>query len=444
MTFDELPIKKQLKNALKDNGFTQPTPIQEQSFSVIRSGKDLLGIAQTGTGKTLAYLLPLLEDIPFQKIPTPRVLIIVPTRELVVQVTEQVKWLTEYMSIKTIGIYGGVNINTQKIELLDGCDVLVSTPRRLYDLVLANAISLRTVKKVVIDEVDVMLDLGFRVQLQHLFDLLPEKRQSVMFSATMTDDVEAIIDQHFIAPEKISIAVSGTPLENINQYSFRVKNFYTKVNLLKHLIEDKEEFSKVIVFASSRRHADLIFDLMEEDFSPEACVIHSNKSQNARLQAMEEFDNGEKRILITTDVMARGIDLSSVTQVINIDTPQFPENYMHRIGRTGRAKKKGSSYLFYTEKEAEWKQAIEDLMQLKIESLSFPTGVEKASQMLPEEKESDDLVVKHHARNDKSTGPKGESTHQKKAKNLKTNQGSSLKKKKDNKLKRKKYKRRKK
>ena len=188
-SFQDLGLTRQLQNAMDDLGFEKPTPIQEQSYSVVLSGKDIVGIAQTGTGKTLAYMLPILRDLKFSKQINPRVLVLVPTRELVLQVVQNIEDFTKYMSVRVLGVYGGTNINTQAQMVLRGTDVIVATPGRLYDLVLGNSLQLKSVKKLIIDEVDVMLDLGFRTQIQNIFELMPERRQNIMYSATMTDDV---------------------------------------------------------------------------------------------------------------------------------------------------------------------------------------------------------------------------------------------------------------
>ena len=334
-SFDQFNLKKQLRNAISEIGFVSPTPIQEKAFSVVLSGKDVLGIAQTGTGKTLAYSLPILEEMKYSDQKNPRALIVVPTRELVIQVVNQINQLTEFMSIRTLGIYGGVNIKTQRVNLMEGSDIIVATPGRVYDLILEQSLAVKGIKKVVIDEVDVMLDLGFRPQLMNILELLPERRQNIMFSATMTDHVDELIDDYFVAPTKISIAVSGTPLDNIHQECYSVENFFTKVNLLKHLLQNHEEFSKVLVFVAHKRMADRVYEEIVGDFVDQIGIIHSNKSQNFRIQSIEDFDTGHKRVLIATDIMARGLDLDKISHVINFDTPDFPENYMHRIGRTG-------------------------------------------------------------------------------------------------------------
>lgn len=425
-TFEQFKLSNPLRNALDDLGFNSPTPIQEKAFSVIRSGKNVIGISQTGTGKTLAFMLPLLEGLSYSKQKAPRILVLVPTRELVLQLVEQIELFSKYMSLDILGIYGGTNINTQKKAVQEGCDIIVATPGRLYDLVISGDLKLKTVKKLVIDEVDVMLDLGFRFQLNNLFELLPENRQNVMFSATMTEEIDDLIADFFVAPERISIAVSGTPLDNIEQTTYAMPNFYTKVNLLNMILQDQEEFKKVLIFVSGKKNADRIFDKLEEHFSEELGIIHSNKTQNFRQKAIEKFEEGSNRILISTDVMARGLDLDQISHVINFNTPLFPENYMHRIGRTGRAEHRGKSILLYTPLEEEAKLAIEVLMDYSIPEIPFPEELEVARQLTPAER-PEGYVFKNPDRNKKTAETGGASFHEKKAKNRKTNQGGKYK-----------------
>jgi len=422
-SFDEFKISNQLQYAIEDLGFENPTPIQEKAFPVVMSGKDVIGIAQTGTGKTFAYMLPILQGLKFSKQVNPRVLVMVPTRELVVQVVEEIAKFSKYMNIRVEGVYGGTNINRQKEALAQGTDIIVATPGRLYDLVISRAVQLKAVKKLVIDEVDVMLDLGFRFQLNNIFELLPERRQNIMFSATMTDEIETLIQDFFRGTEKVSVAVSGTPLENIDQSCYSVPNFYTKINLLHHILKDKEVFKKVLVFVSNKKSADLLYTVLTENFKDDVCVIHSNKTQNYRLRSIEEFEEGVHRILVTTDVMARGLDLDKISHVFNFDTPAFPENYMHRIGRTGRAEEKGSAILFFTEKEKENKEAIEELMKMEIPQHDFPEEVEVSKQLTSEEQPRVIEPDNPHKRLDEDAP--GASFHEKKEKNKKTNQGGS-------------------
>lgn len=424
-TFKNFKLLNQLHYAIDDLGFQNPTPIQKEAFPVILSGKDVVGIAQTGTGKTFAYMLPILQDLKFIKQDNPRVLIIVPTRELVLQVVENIESFAKYINVRVLGVYGGVNINTQKQIVAKGSDIIVATPGRLYDLVLSRALQLKSIKKLVIDEVDVMLDLGFRFQLTNIFELLPERRQNIMFSATMTDDITALIDDFFMSPSKISIAVSGTPLDNISQHCYAVRNFYTKVNLLTFLLKDKDLYSKVLVFVSNKKSADALAELLEETYFSQISVIHSNKSQNYRIRSIQEFNEGTNRILIATDVMARGLDLDKITHVINFDTPNFPENYMHRIGRTGRAKEEGKTILFFTENEKKAKEEIETLMDYAIPLVDFPTEVEISTELRPEERPKN-FGLNDPKRNVKIATPTG-GFHEKKDKNKKENLGGSYK-----------------
>ncbi|PKA84148.1 ATP-dependent RNA helicase RhlE [Ulvibacter sp. MAR_2010_11] len=424
-SFDDFKISKQLQYAITDLGFEKPTPIQSEAFSIIVSGKDVVGIAQTGTGKTFAYMLPILQMLPFAKQIQPRVLVLVPTRELVVQVVEEIEKFGKYSDIKVLGVYGGTNINRQKEALALGADIVVATPGRLYDLVLCRALQLKAIKKLVIDEVDVMLDLGFRFQLTNIFELLPERRQNIMFSATMTEEIETLINDFFIGTHKIAVAVSGTPLENIAQSSYAVPNFYTKANLLVNLLQDATTFNKVLVFVSNKKSADLLFNVLNEHFNDELCVIHSNKTQNYRLRSIKQFDEGKNRILVTTDVMARGLDLDEISHVVNFDTPAFPENYMHRIGRTGRAEKEGTSLLFYTEKETKHKEAIEALMDMKIPEKDVPSEVKISKQLAPEEQPQ--LTEPNNPHKPSGDYVPGAGFHEKKEKNAKENQGGSYK-----------------
>ena len=425
LTFDEFKISTPLRNAIADLGFETPRPIQAKAFPVILSGKDMVGIAQTGTGKTFAYMLPLLQMLPFSKEIHPRILVLVPTRELVVQVVSEIEKFGQYSSIKVAGVYGGTNMNRQKEVLAEGVDIVVATPGRLYDLALSKALRLKSIKKLVIDEVDVMLDLGFRFQLTNIMDLLPERRQNIMFSATMTDEVDHLIQDYFISPENVTVALSGTPLDTISQACYAVPNFYTKANLLVELLKDNDLYNKVLVFVSNKKDADRLFSVLDEFYGSEICLVHSNKTQNYRLRSIRQFNEGSNRILVTTDVMARGLDLDQISHVINFDTPSYPENYMHRIGRTGRSEAKGSALLFYTEKEIPAKEAIEELMNIKIPEMEFPTHVEVATQLTPAETpkiiEADNPTKRQE---DDLAGP---GFHEKKEKNKQINQGGSYK-----------------
>ncbi|HKX85797.1 MAG TPA: DEAD/DEAH box helicase [Flavobacterium sp.] len=386
-SFEQFNLPKSLQKAIDDLQLTTPTPIQEKSFSVVMSGRDMMGIAQTGTGKTYAYLLPLLKQYKFVNTFNPRIMILVPTRELVVQVVEEVEKLTQYMSVRTLGIYGGVNINTQKNQVYQGIDILVGTPGRIMDLSLDGVLSLQEVTKLVIDEFDEMLNLGFRPQLTSILAMLKPKRQNILFSATMTDEVDEILNDYFDFPEEVSLAPSGTPLEKIEQLSYHVPNFNTKVNLLKHLLNTDESLDKILVFVNNKKIADMLLDKIEADFPGQFGVIHSNKSQNYRLLTMQDFQNGTLRGLITTDVMARGLDISSISHVINFEMAEIPEQYIHRIGRTGRADASGIAISFIAPREEDIKVEAELLMEKEITILDMPSEVEISTQLIGPEKE---------------------------------------------------------
>lgn len=417
-TFLDFDLPKSLQKAIDELGFTNPTPIQIKSMPVILSGRDMMGIAQTGTGKTFAYLLPILKHWKFQNTHTPRVLILVPTRELVVQVAEEVVKLTQYMSVRTLGVYGGVNINTQKTAVYQGVDILVGTPGRVMDLALDNIVRFDEIQKLVIDEFDEMLNLGFRFQVTSILSMLKAKRQNILFSATMTDDVDDMLDEYFDFPVEVSLAPSGTPLEKITQIGYKVPNFLTKINLLKELLHSDDSMSRLLVFINNKKTADLVFNALEEEFPEQFGLIHSNKSQNYRLNTMASFQAGEIRGIVTTDVMARGLDISDITHVINMEFPEVPEQYIHRIGRTGRADKTGVALSFVSPKEEEIQIEAEILMEKEIEFLTLPNIVIE-EKLLEFEKEK--KKMKMLLKRPKKEG--GEAFHEKKNKNKKVNLG---------------------
>lgn len=422
-TFEKFNLPKSVQKAIDELGFVTPTPIQEKSFAVIMSGRDMMGIAQTGTGKTFAYLLPLLKLYKFTPTNTPKIVILVPTRELVVQVVEEVEKLTKYISVSTLGIFGGVNINTQKKAVYEGVDILVGTPGRTMDLALDAVIRFDETQKLVIDEFDEMLNLGFRTQLTALLAMMKTKRQNILFSATMTDEVDAVLNDFFDFPEEVTLAASGTPLENITQITYNVPNFNTKVNLLKHLLETNESMERVLVFVNNKKISDMLHTRIEEDFEGQFGVIHSNKSQNYRLSTMAEFQEGNLRGLITTDIMARGLDISNISHVINFELPEFPELYMHRIGRTGRADATGTAISFITPREEEFKVEVEVLMNTELAIADFPEEVEVSSKLI--EPEKDKQPIKFLMKKQKLTGDGA--FHEKDKKNKKVNLGGPSK-----------------
>ncbi len=422
-TFEQFNLPKSVQKAIDELGFTIPTPIQEKSFSVIMSGRDMMGIAQTGTGKTFAYLLPLLKLYKFTPTETPKIVILVPTRELVVQVVEEVEKLTKYMSVRTLGIYGGVNINTQKKSVYQGIDILVGTPGRTMDLALDNVIRFEETAKLVIDEFDEMLNLGFRAQLTSILAMMKPKRQNILFSATMTEEVDAVLNDFFDFPEEVTLAASGTPLENIKQITYNVPNFNTKVNLLKYLLETDDTMDRVLVFVNNKKISDMLHERIEEHFEGQFGVIHSNKSQNYRLSTMASFQEGNLRGIITTDIMARGLDISNISHVINFEIPEYPELYMHRIGRTGRADATGTAISLFTPREEEFKIEAELLMNMELDVENLPDEVEISTVLIAPEK--DKQAIKFLLKKPKLDGDGA--FHDKSKKNKKVNLGGPSK-----------------
>lgn len=419
MTFNDLNLSTPLERAIEEMGLTEPTTIQHKVFPIVMSGRDVCGIAQTGTGKTFAYLLPCLRLWKFSKENAPQMLVLVPTRELVVQVTDAIKSLTPYMSVEVAGIYGGVNMNTQQLALRNKTDIIVATPGRLYDLMLNQAFKKTSIKRLVIDEMDEMLNLGFRTQLKNILDLLPEKRQNLLFSATITEEVEALINDFFTAPERVEAAPTGTPLDNIEQQLYKVPNYFTKINLLQLLLNEEEQMSKVLIFTASKALADDLYEVMEQAFPEKVGVIHSNKEQNHRFRTVQFFKEGQYRFIIATDIVARGIDIAEVTHVINFDLPDTPENYIHRIGRTGRADKKGISISFATEKEQPYLDKIEDLMKLAVPVVELPAHLEISTVLRPDEEPK--VYMKTIQLKIPSKEESGPAFHPKSAKNSKVN-----------------------
>jgi ATP-dependent RNA helicase RhlE len=419
MKFSDLNLNGPLLKALNELDLISPTTIQQKAFSPVMAGKDVLGIAQTGTGKTFAYLLPMLRMWQYKEKKYPEILVVVPTRELVAQVVSETQKLITFMNFRVAGAFGGANIKSQMAEISEGVDLVVATPGRLLDLLLNGTIKSNAIKKLVIDEVDEMLNLGFRSQIQNILDMLPVKRQTLMFTATLLPEVELFINQNFRSPQKIEAAPSGSALTNISQVGYKVPNFNTKMNFLQHLLLKDTNMTKVLIFASGKKIADEIHERLQLQFDHELAVIHGNKNQNTRFNTVEDFDAGKCRILVATDLMARGLDVSEVTHVINIDVPPVAENYMHRIGRTGRAGKKGIAITFVSDADKENKIAVETLMGRKIAMKKMPDEIEISDVLIPEEIPVVNMKI-IEVRRPKQVA-KGKSHHEKKDKNKKVN-----------------------
>jgi ATP-dependent RNA helicase RhlE len=387
ITFEELKLTKSVQKAITEIGFTTPTPIQEEAIPAIKSGRDLLGIAQTGTGKTAAYILPILTHLVKAEGEDPRVVILVPTRELSIQVGEDIEELAQFTNIRSVAIYGGVGWTKHADLITPGIDILVATPGRLIDLYHHNVLSFKKIKILVIDEADRMLDMGFMPQLRTILEYLPMRKQNLLFSATFNEKVEKMTEEFLDIPMRIEVAPSATPVEMVKQLVYHVPNFRTKLNLTAHLLLDEEVFSKVIVFCKTKIAAESVFKVIKRRSEGEKRILHSNKGQSTRINAINAFKNDEVRILISTDLSARGIDASKVTHVINFDSPVNYDDYIHRIGRTARAGNLGVAITMLDPSE-EWHfKNIEEIIRMSIPVYDIPEGVEISGTDIDESQE---------------------------------------------------------
>ena len=374
--FDEFKLNRQLLNAVEEAGFVEATPIQEKAIGPVLSGQDLFGIAQTGTGKTAAYVLPMLMKLKYAQGENPRALILVPTRELALQIEEQVKLFSTYTDLRTVVIFGGIGPKTQKEQIAKGLDILVATPGRFLDLYLAGDINNRSLQFLVLDEADKMMDMGFIGSIHRILEVVPRKRQNLLFSATMSDLVQKIAGDFLKNPLTIEVAAQATPAQTVTQILYAVPNFKTKINLLQYLLKNDAEFKRLIIFCKTKTVADNITNFISRRFGEEAVrVIHANKGQNTRINSINSFKEGNIRALVATDVASRGIDVSEVSHVINFDVPIVIEDYVHRIGRTGRAFNEGTAITFYNEAEKYYINKIEKLIRQQITEKPLPTEV---------------------------------------------------------------------
>ncbi len=383
--FEQMKLNKSLMKSLNENGYERPTPIQSAALKPIRSGKDVIGIAQTGTGKTFAYLLPILERLHYAQGSSPRALIIVPTRELVQQVVEAAELLASYCDLRIVGIYGGANIRTQSAKVAEGVDLLVATPGRCLDIYYTRVLLLSHVKTFVIDEADRLMDMGFIPQLQSLHAALPTSHQNLLFTATFSAEIAELSEEFLIEPRRVEVTRQASTVENIALGAYELPNFYTKINLLKMLLK-LPDFEKVMVFVKSKKRADLVQMKLEPEFGEAMGVLHSNKAQNTRFHTLQAFKEGDARILISSDIGARGIDIEDITHVVNFDLPILAEEFVHRVGRTGRAERSGVAITFFTDEEQEQFEAIESLIKRKIEVLELPDNLQISEDLLEEER----------------------------------------------------------
>lgn len=372
MLFKDLGICAPILKALNEQGYSTPTPIQQQSIPLLLEHKDLLGCAQTGTGKTAAFTIPILQHLYNSNKngrgkSSPRALIITPTRELAIQINDNIKAYSKYTGAKSVVIFGGVKQHTQTKSLRHGTDILVATPGRLLDLMGQGFISLRFIKYFVLDEADQMLDMGFINDIKKVLAKLPSKRQSLFFSATLSPTIVKLSEQILGRPEKVTIEPNKTTAERVAQYLYLVSKS-NKSKLLIDLLKTNRSDS-VLVFSRTKHGADKIVKILGK-VQIKAEAIHGNKSQNRRQKTLNDFKNGALSILIATDIAARGIDVDDLSLVLNYDLPNVPETYVHRIGRTGRAQASGKAISFCSQEEHSYLKDIQQLINKKIEIVS--------------------------------------------------------------------------
>lgn len=363
MKFDELGLVAPLLRAVSEKGYSEATPIQAEAIPAVLAGRDLMAAAQTGTGKTAGFTLPILQLLhqsdssPSHRI---RVLILTPTRELAAQVAESVTTYGKYLPFKCAVVFGGVKINPQIEQLRRGVDILVATPGRLLDLYQQGEVNFGDLEILVLDEADRMLDMGFIHDIRRILKVLPEKRQNLMFSATFADEIRQLTNKMLHKPLEISVSPRNAAAQSVEQFVYPVDK-KRKPELLRELILDND-WQQVLVFSRTKRGANLLAEYLEKA-KINAAAIHSNKSQGARSRALADFKEGKVRVLVATDIAARGLDIEQLPQVVNFDLPNVPEDYVHRIGRTGRAGLSGKAYSLVSADEIKQLNDIEQLLQ---------------------------------------------------------------------------------
>ncbi len=376
--FEQFKLNRQLLDAIADAGYTEPTPIQAQAIPLATAGHDVLGIAQTGTGKTAAFVLPLLMKIKYAQGEDPRALILAPTRELVMQIAKAATELARHTDLRVVALYGGVGPKSQIEAVRAGVDILVSTPQRFLDIYAKGEIILKHINTMVLDEADKMLDMGFMPQIRRILEVIPRKRQNLLFSATFQEKVEKFSHEFLEFPMRVEVTPQATTAEMVTQSLYEVPNFLTKIHLLELLLADVETFNRVLIFTRSKATADNVYKFLLRKVVQEGNirVIHANKGQNTRINAMEAFKEGEIRVLVATDVASRGIDVTEVSHVINFDVPIIYEDYVHRIGRTGRANHQGTAITFLTPPDEHHIKQIEALIRTPIPRKKLPKNLD--------------------------------------------------------------------
>jgi ATP-dependent RNA helicase RhlE len=366
MRFDDLKLTRQFLNAIADAGYETATPIQQKAIPPLRAGQDVIGIAQTGTGKTAAFLLPLLQTLKYAQGEAPRGLVLAPTKELVVQIHQEALKFAAYTDLRIVAFYGGVGPKKQIEEIANGVDLIVSTPGRFLEIYSRGHVETKKLKHIVLDEADRMMDMGFMPQIRQVQEVVPTKRQNILFSATFPPRVERLAEEFLLWPTRIEVTPESTPVSTVTQYKLALPNLRTKIAFIEWYVREKLGDDRLLIFTRRKEEAENLFKFLDRSFAKGVRAVHSNKGQNARINAMQEFRTGEVQILIATDVASRGIDVPETQWVINASVPRDPHDYIHRIGRTGRAFREGSALTLVDPAE---KFALERIESLTGEAL---------------------------------------------------------------------------
>jgi ATP-dependent RNA helicase RhlE len=384
--FHSLGVTRQFINAMEDMGYEEPTEIQVKAIPRLLAGQDLIGIAQTGTGKTAAFVVPMLQRLKYASIDIPRAIILEPTKELVIQTESMVRKLMAYTDLRAVAIYGGAAIKSQRQALEDGVDIIVASPGRFMELYLSGHLKTKKLEVLVLDEADRLMDMGFMPQLRSFLEVIPVKRQNMLFSATFGEKVESLSSEFLEFPTRVEVSPQASTADTIEQRLYHLPNFKTKLFFIERLL-NAEDMPRVLIFCRTKDRADRVFRFLERKVEGEVRVIHSNKGQNTRINAFRAFQEGEVRVLVATDVSARGIDVALVSHVVNLDIPRTIIDYTHRIGRTGRAKNQGVAISFADPSEMFYIKKIQVLIQMQIPLLKAPKDLEVMDFLPREERE---------------------------------------------------------
>ena len=377
MTFSELKLTRQFLNAIEDAGYSMPSPIQIKAIPPLRSGQDVIGIAQTGTGKTAAFLLPMLQTLKYAQHDEPRALVLAPTKELAIQIHNEALKFASYTDLRILALYGGIGPKTQIEQLNQGCDLIICTPGRFIELYSHGHISTKRIKQLVLDEADRMMDMGFMPQLRQVQEIIPNKRQNMLFSATFPPRVERLADEFLLWPTRIEVTPQSTPVATVRQMKLELPNQRTKIAFIEWWITHHLQDKRLLIFARKKEEAENLARYLQRSFDFEIRTIHSNKAQNSRINAMDDFRSGLVQVLVSTDVASRGIDVPETEMVINASVPRDPHEYVHRIGRTGRAFRDGTAITLNDPAERYALERIENLVGEPLEEIAAPESLEE-------------------------------------------------------------------